>query len=41
MLPFAYFGVTRIFDSEWMYKLPIAAYLVFLETIGFALAFMT
>jgi DNA-binding MarR family transcriptional regulator len=41
MLPFAYFGVTRIFDSEWMYKLPIATYLVFLETIGFALAFMT
>ncbi|MBU0624712.1 MAG: hypothetical protein KJ672_07690, partial [Candidatus Thermoplasmatota archaeon] len=41
MLPFAYFGVTRIFDSDWMYKLPIATYLVFLETIGFALAFMT
>jgi hypothetical protein len=41
VLPFAYFGVTRIFDSEWMYKLPIAAYLVFVETIGFTLAFMT
>jgi hypothetical protein len=41
MLPFMYFGATKVFDSEWMYRLPIVAFLVFLEIVGFAFAFMT
>jgi DNA-binding MarR family transcriptional regulator/predicted RNA-binding Zn-ribbon protein involved in translation (DUF1610 family) len=41
MLPFMYFGATKVFDSEWMYRLPIVAFLIFLEIVGFAFAFMT
>lgn len=33
MLPFAYFGLIRVFDGEWMYKLPFTAYIVAVEVL--------
>lgn len=33
MLPFAYLGFTRVFDGEWMYKLPFTTYIVAVEVL--------
>ena len=41
MVPFIYFGLKKVFDDNWMYRLPIASYLIFTETVSFAYAFMT
>jgi uncharacterized membrane protein YjfL (UPF0719 family)/DNA-binding MarR family transcriptional regulator len=41
MIPFIYFGLIRVFDKDWMYRLPIASFLVFAEIVCFAYAFMT
>jgi len=41
MIPFLYFGLIKVFDKDWMYKLPIASFLVFAEIIGYAYALMT
>jgi DNA-binding MarR family transcriptional regulator len=33
MLPFAYLGVVRVFDAEWMYKLPFTTIIVAVEVL--------
>jgi len=33
MLPFAYYGAVRVFDSTWMYKVPFVAFVVGLEVL--------
>ena len=41
MVPFIYYGLRKVFDQEWMYRLPVASLLVSVEVLSFTYAFMT
>ena len=41
ILPFIYLGIRKVFDDDWMYKLPLLSYVCFVEVMLFADAFMT
>ena len=41
IIPFIYLGIRKVFDDDWMYKLPLLSYMCFVEVILFADAFMT
>jgi len=41
MAPFLYLGGTKVFSSDWMYRVPIVAYLVFIEVLIVVSAFLT
>ena len=41
MAPFIYYGLRKVFDKEWMYRLPIASLLVSVELVSYTYAFMT
>ncbi|MEM3049438.1 MAG: hypothetical protein QXT42_01790 [Thermoplasmata archaeon] len=34
--PFVYYGLREVFNRDWMYRLPFAAFLLFIETIALA-----
>ena len=40
MAPFLYFGGAKVFGSDWMYRVPIVAYLVFVEVLIVSDAFL-
>ena len=40
MAPFLYFGGAKVFSSDWMYRVPIVAYLVFIEVLTVVSAFL-
>lgn len=41
MAPFIYYGLRKVFDGDWMYKLPVASLLVSVEALSVAYAFMS
>jgi hypothetical protein len=41
MVPFIYYGLRKVFDGEWMYRLPVASLLVGVEALAFTYVFMT
>jgi len=41
MVPFIYYGLRKVFDREWMYRLPVATLLVGVEALSFTYVFMT
>lgn len=41
ILPFIYYGVRKVFGSEWMYRVPIVVYIGFVEALVLIDAFLT
>jgi hypothetical protein len=41
MAPFIYYGLRKVFDGEWMYRLPVASLLVSVEVLSITYAFMS
>jgi len=39
--PFIYYGIRKVFSGEWMYRIPIVAYLGFVEALVIIDAFLT
>jgi len=41
MVPFIYYGLRKVFDGQWMYRLPVASLLVTVEVLSVTYAFMS